>query len=280
MTSIAVVTGGAGSMGSACATALASDVDVVLLSDIDAQRLEVVGKEVQQTTTANIVTTVGDLGDPHFALDLATRSAELGELRALVHTAGLSPAMAGWHEILRVDLVASARLLEAFLPLVVKGSVAVCVASVSGHMGEFDPAMDAVLDEPLAADLEARFVSAAGDEPDAGNTYRLAKRGVIRMCRRAAIEWGAQGGRVISLSPGLIDTEMGRLELQHQPIKQWLAEITPVSGERSEPDTVLPGRTHHISDTVAFLCSKHAEFISGCDILVDGGLLAALEHSS
>ena len=101
MTSIAVVTGGAGSMGSACATALASDVDVVLLSDIDAQRLEVVGKEVQQTTTANIVTTVGDLGDPHFALDLATRSAELGELRALVHTAGLSPAMAGWHEICR-----------------------------------------------------------------------------------------------------------------------------------------------------------------------------------
>lgn len=69
------------------------------------------------------------------------------------------------------------------------------MASVSGHMGEFDPAMDAVLDEPHAADLEARFVSAAGDEPDAGNTYRLAKRGVIRMCRRAAIEWGAQGGR-------------------------------------------------------------------------------------
>ena len=143
-------------------------------------------------------------------------------------------------------------------------------------MGAFDPAMDAVLDDPLAADLEARFQSLAGDEPDPGATYRLAKRGVIRLCERAAVAWGARGGRVVSLSPGLIDTEMGRLELVHNPIKTWMAEMTPVGGDRSGSDTVLPGRADDIANTVAFLCSDRASFVSGCDIRVDGGLIAAM----
>lgn len=267
-------------MGAACAIVLASQVDVVLLTDINAHRLATVAQEIRSTTNTTIVTIVGDLSDPTFAGVLATNTASLGELRAVAHTAGLSPTMADWKEILAVDLVASARLVDAFLPLVCSGSVAVCVASVSGHMGEFDSAMDEVLDDPLAVELYDRFAAAAGGEPDPGNTYRLAKRGVIRLCRRAAVAWGAHGGRVVSLSPGLIDTEMGRLELEHQPIKAWLADITPVGGGRAGSEVVLPGQISDIADTIAYLCSERAAFISGCDILVDGGLLAALQHHS
>ncbi len=138
--------------------------------------------------------------------------------------------MAPWDEILRVDLIGVALLLDAFLPLVGAGSVAVCLASIAGHMGAFDPAMDALLDDVLAPDLEARYLAACGADPDSGATYRLAKRAVIRLCARAAVTWGARGGRVVSVSPGLIDTEMGRLELVHNPIKEWMAEITPVGG--------------------------------------------------
>ncbi len=181
-------------------------------------------------------------------------------------------------EILRVDLAAVAALLDAFLPQVGPGSAAVCLASVSGHMGAFDPAIDAVLDDPLATDLEARFQSLAGPDPDPGATYRLAKRGVIRLCERAAVAWGARGGRVVSLSPGLIDTAMGRLELLHNPIKNMLAELTPVGGERSGPDIVLPGLADDIATTVAFLCSNRAAFVSWCDLRVDGGLVAAMNQ--
>jgi NAD(P)-dependent dehydrogenase (short-subunit alcohol dehydrogenase family) len=52
-----------------------------------------------------------------------------------------------------------------------------------------------------------------------------------------------------------------------------------VGGDRSG-DTILPGRTDDIARTVAFLCSGAAAFISGCDILVDGGLIAAMHHQS
>ncbi len=265
-------------MGSACVLALAPADDVVLLTDVDGDRLAALTEHIERETTTKVCTAVGNLGEPAFVVDLAARADALGDLHSLVHAAGLSPAMAGWREILRVDLAASARLLDAFLAHVVPGSVAVCLASVSGHMGAFDPAMDEVLDDPLAADFEARFQALAGDEPDSGATYRLAKRGVIRLCERAAVAWGARDGRVVSLSPGLIDTAMGRLELVHNPIKTWMAEITPVGGDRSGSETVLPGRADDVANTVAFLCSDRASFVSGCDVRVDGGLIAAMNR--
>jgi NAD(P)-dependent dehydrogenase (short-subunit alcohol dehydrogenase family) len=83
---------------------------------------------------------------------------------------------------------------------------------------------------------------------------------------------------VVSVSPGLIDTGMGRLELVENPIKEHLASMTPVRSSRNDADTVLPGHTADIAEMVVFLCSDRARFVSGCDLLVDGGLLAALDH--
>jgi NAD(P)-dependent dehydrogenase (short-subunit alcohol dehydrogenase family) len=265
-------------MGSACAVALVPAVDVVLLTDVNEERLAATAARIARESPARVCTAVGNLGEPAFIVELAARAGVLGDLRALVHCAGLSPAMADWREILRIDLAAVARLLDAFLPLAGPGSAAVCLASVSGHMGAFDPAMDEVLDDPLAADFEARFESFAGVDPHPGATYRLAKHAVIRLCERVAVEWGRRGARVVSLSPGLIDTEMGRLELVHNPIKTRMAEMTPVGGDRSGSDTVLPGRAEDIANAVAFLCSEQAAFVSGCDIRVDGGLIGAMNH--
>ena len=278
MTAVSVITGAAGAMGSKCASAVSRDVDVVLLTDIDAERLALAADEIQRSTDAKVHTVVGDIAAPHVVDALAARAAELGALRALVQTAGLSPSMAGWRDILNVDLVAVARALDAFRPLVVRGSVAVCISSISAHMGEFDPELDAILDSPLAADFIARFQAFASVEPDPGATYRLAKHAVLGLCERAAVTWGAAGGRVVSLSPGLIDTEMGRLELQHHAIKKWMAEITPTGARTNDGNTVLPGRVDDIANAVAFVCSQRASFISGCDLLVDGGLLAAMSH--
>jgi NAD(P)-dependent dehydrogenase (short-subunit alcohol dehydrogenase family) len=221
---------------------------------------------------------VGDLLDSAFTSELAARASTLGRLGALVHTAGLSPSMASWDDILRVDLVASARLLDAFEPLVEPASVAVCIASIAGHVGRFDPADDQLLAGPFDDEFEARFLAVVGDEPDAGITYRLAKRGVLQLCERAAISWGRSGGRVVSVSPGLIDTAMGRLELTQNPIKTWMAEITPVGHGRGALDSPLPGLVDDVARVVAFLCSDDAAFVSGCDIRVDGGLVSAMDH--
>ncbi len=280
MTAVTVVTGAAGAMGIACARTLAADADLMLLTDVDAARLHAAAELIQHESDTSVDELVVDLGDPGAAIEIANHAATRGQLHRLVHTAGLSPTMAGWQEILRVDLTAAARLLDAFLPQVEPTSVAVCLASIAGHLGTFDPAMDILLDDPLAPDLDVRFRAAWSAEPDSGATYRLAKRGLIRLCARAAITWGARGGRVVSLSPGLIDTEMGRLELVHNPIKRWMAELTPVRAGRADAAAVLPGRVDDIAATVAFLCSDAASFVSGCDLRVDGGLVAAMDQQA
>lgn len=279
MTAVTVVTGAAGAMGGACARALSTGTDVLLLTDINDVRLHAAAAALERGAGAEMHSFVADLGHPSEITNLATRAAELGELHGLVHTAGLSPAMAPWDEILRVDLVGVARLLDAFLPQVGPHSVAVCLASVAGHMGAFDPAMDAVLDDVFTPDLEANYRVALGSEPDSGTTYRLAKRAVIRLCERVAVTWGRRGGRVVSLSPGLIDTEMGRLELADNPIKTWMVETTPLSARRCNDETLLPGRADDIAAAVAFLCSDAASFVSGCDLRVDGGLIGAMNQA-
>ena len=186
--------------------------------------------------------------------------------------------MADWREILRVDLVGTARLLAAFFDRVVPGSVSVCVASIAGHIGTFDPQMDVVLDQPLVADFAERFRAEFGTDPDPGSTYRLAKRGVIRLCERTAVAWGSRGGRVTSLSPGLMDTAMGRLELTNNAIKEEMVKLTPSRSTRQGPDGALPGHPDDVARAVAFLCSDDASFVSGCDIRVDGGLIAAMQQ--
>jgi len=278
MSTVSVVTGAGGEMGAACALALAPAVDVLLLTDIDRPRLETVARRVEEATSTKVDTIAGDIGDRGFIEQLAVRAEPLGELRALVHTAGLSPTTADWRQILRIDLAAVPLLLDTFLPAVVPGSVAVCIASIAAHIGEFDPAMDAVCDQPLSPDFEDRYLALAGSPADSGTAYRLAKRGVVGYCERAAVTWGTRGGRVVSVSPGLIDTSMGRLELEHHEIKRWMAAITPVGGDRTGADTVLPGLADDVAGTVTFLCSDGAAFISGCDIRVDGGLIAAMNH--
>jgi NAD(P)-dependent dehydrogenase (short-subunit alcohol dehydrogenase family) len=280
MRQVAIVTGAAGAMGSACARAVGSTVDDLLLTDCDGAGLTTVADQLASDTGATVSTVLGDIGDPGLATELAARTADRGELRSLVHTAGVSPSMAGWRDILRTDLTGVERLLGVLAERAVPGSAAVCLASISGLMGTFDPEMDAVLDRPLRPDFPERFRAHFSEDPDPGATYRLAKRGVIRSCERAAVAWGARGGRVISLSPGLIDTPMGRLELAAHPVKEGMARLTPIRSTRQDPGLPLPGNVADIAAAVKFLCSDAAAFISGCDLRVDGGLIAAMQHGN
>ena len=191
-------------------------------------------------------------------------------MRAVAHAAGISPTMADWRRVLHVDLVGTALLLEALTPLVVKGTAAVCFASMASQLmvGADRPAVDAVLDDPLHHDFEDRLCAAIGAELEhPGIAYGWAKRGVQRLVRRTAVRWGPAGGRISSISPGMIDTPQGRQEAAAQPAMALLLQQTPLGRE---------GEAVEIARVVAFLCSDAASFLTGTDILVDGGVCAAV----
>lgn len=266
---VTIITGAGGGMGRACVERLRGGR--LLLVDIDDRSLE----EVQQLAPeAECV--VADLG-ARASIDGLVRQATLsGGLERLVHLAGVSPMMDDAARILNVDLVGTAALLDGLVPTAGAGSVAICVASIAAHLMPFSPETLAVLDEPLLPDIAARLERTLGSELGSGTAYALAKHGVVRLCQRAAAAWGARGARVLSVSPGLIDTAMGRLELKDNPGKQGLIGLTPIHAPDDEGSADLPGRPADIADAIAFLAGPQARFVSGCDVRVDGGLVAAL----
>jgi NAD(P)-dependent dehydrogenase (short-subunit alcohol dehydrogenase family) len=264
-----VVTGGAGGMGVAIAHALAP-LGTVILADIDADRLESVRRDLAQAG-ASVETAVCDVTKEEDVVALGERVGALGGLRALAHTAGLSPQMSDGRTVLDVDLVGTARVLDALAPHAGPGTAAVCVGSIAGY-ADLAPELDTLLDDPLA-DGFLDVVAARLTVPlDGTMGYVLAKRGVMRACERLSGPWGRQGARLVSIAPGLIDTEMGRLEMTDSEIVTALIEATPIKRPEHSP---LPGSVADIAALVEFLCSDAGSFISGCDIRIDGGLIGS-----
>jgi NAD(P)-dependent dehydrogenase (short-subunit alcohol dehydrogenase family) len=260
-----VVVTGIGGMGVACARRLGAGRQLVV-ADFDAEKLEREAAALAQDGFAVTPHHV-DVSDRSSVDGLAGAAASLGTFRTLVHTAGLSPTQASADRVLTVDMLGTDHVLDGFLPHVTDGSVAVCIASMAGHMAGLPPEQEAALASAATEDLIATVGPV--DHLAFGGTYSLAKRVNQLRVERFAGLWGAQGGRVVSISPGIISTPMGRQELEEGSTEQMegLLSISPVPRF---------GTAEDIAAAVDWLAGPAASFVSGCDLRVDGGVTAAL----
>jgi len=255
---VGVVTGAASGMGRACVERLRGTVEQLVAVDLRAPELD------------GTIGVACDVSDPDAVRALAARVAELGRFRTLVHAAGLSPTMADPGRIVDVNLVGTASVLDAFEPLVTDGSAAVCFASSAGYLPLelLGPELAALVQDPRADGFVER---AAALLPDPGMAYAWSKVGVQLEAAKAAVRWGPRGGRVVSVSPGLIDTPMGRQEFEQQPVMQQILDDTPIH---------RLGTADEVAAVCAFLASDDASFVSGIDVLVDGASGAATRTAS
>jgi NAD(P)-dependent dehydrogenase (short-subunit alcohol dehydrogenase family) len=264
---VTVVTGAARGMGLACAQRLAAEGHALIVADIDAA-LDQTAAELARAHGVTVEAYRCDVSDRAAVAGLAERVGASGWLRALVHAAGVSPTMGDWRRMFQIDLVGTALVVDALRPLARAGSAAVCLASSAAHMlpAPTDPAADAMFDDALAPDFLERLASTY-DGVDPGLAYGSAKRAVIRLVGRESVAWGRLGARICSISPGTIDTPMGQQEMAGQPFMATMLEHTPLG---------RLGQAEEIANVVAFLVSPEASYMTGCDLLVDGGTVPGL----
>jgi NAD(P)-dependent dehydrogenase (short-subunit alcohol dehydrogenase family) len=264
MAEVVVVTG-VGGMGVACAHRLGAGRHLVL-ADFDERKLGAVSDALAAdgfTVTPHTV----DVSDRASVDALVDAVRAIGPLRTLVHTAGLSPTQATAERVLEVDMLGTDHVLAAFFDIVQEGTVAVCIASMAGSMANLPPDRERALATAATEDLMSELEGV--DLGDFGATYSVAKRINQLRVEQAAVKWGTRGGRVVSISPGIISTPMTHQELSEGAGEQMqgMLAISPVP---------RIGTAEDIASAVQWLASPQASFVSGCDLRVDGGVTAAI----
>jgi NAD(P)-dependent dehydrogenase (short-subunit alcohol dehydrogenase family) len=261
-----VITGGSGGMGKATAKLVGKE-GTVLLADVSEEHLVQTKEELAAIGITDVYYQTVDITSKENVAALAEKASQLGTLKGLVHTAGLSPTMADSKRITEVNLVGTGIVLDAFLPLATTGTSVVCISSMSGHMAPRQGPYTEILKQPLADNvIEAMEQFSQGDS---GAAYSLSKLGVLLIVEDQAWVWGEKGARINSISPGTINTPMGRQEASQQEQMKMMLDITPLRRE---------GEAFEIAAATEFLLSDAASYITGIDLRVDGGTIANLNQ--
>jgi NAD(P)-dependent dehydrogenase (short-subunit alcohol dehydrogenase family) len=259
---------GAGGMGQAIARRLGSG-KTVLLADYNDETLQAVaasltcdGYHVQARSV--------DVSSAESVGGLAREAAALGSVTQVAHTAGLSPSQAPTAAILAVDLLGVALVLDEFATVIAPGGAGVVIASMAGHLfPPLTPEQERAVAATPAQELLGLGFIAELTEP--GLAYGVAKRANHIQVQAAAKVWGERGARINSISPGIISTPMGQQELGSPQGDGMRAMIAASPARRV-------GTPDDIAATAAFLLGPDASFITGADLLVDGGVTAALRQ--
>jgi NAD(P)-dependent dehydrogenase (short-subunit alcohol dehydrogenase family) len=174
--------------------------------------------------------------------------------------------------VMRTNAVGTLNVNEVFYESAGEGSAIVNVASMAAHMlpEELVPTKHF----PLAFTDEDAFMAQmlaacdiAGEEARSGIAYAVSKSFVKWYSSSQSERFGSRGVRIVSVSPGSIDTEMGRLEEQAGAGAMVADAAVPRWGTREE-----------MAELLAFCAGDKATFMTGTDILNDGGVVASMRE--
>lgn len=262
---------GVGGMGEAIARRIGT-AKTVLLADFDETLLERTSSALRGDGFA-VETRSVDVSSRASVNDFARTAVSIGRVAQVVHTAGLSPVQASKDAVLAVDLVGVAHTIDEFGAVIASGGAGLVIASNAGQQAADRLPADlqqALADTPTDELLSLPFLAAL---PDAGAAYSVAKRSNQLRMHAASTAWGRRGARINTISPGVISTPMGQAELGG-PHGEIMRAMISASG------TGRIGTPTDIAAAAAFLLGPDASFITGTDLLVDGGVTAAVRSGA
>ncbi len=263
MKTVCVITGGGSGMGLAAAKCMPKEKIIVVtgrtLSKLEkaVAELNALGYEAYAKTC--------DTSKREDVIALADYAAGLGTIKNVIHSAGLSPAMADPEKLMRVNALGTVYVNQEFSRRMPQGGVIVDISSNSAYMLPDFLANKKTF--ALAETNEALFLKKSlklskmlkDAYKSSGLAYGLSKKFVIWYAAKCAYEYGEKKIRVVSLSPGLIATDMGNLEAKEG------ASLLKTTAEKRM------GLPEELGYAIATVADERNGYLAGVDILCDGG---------
>lgn len=263
MAKVCVITGGGSGMGLEAAKLMPKDRIILLAGRTEGKLLKAVDELAALGFEAYAKTC--DTSDRESVKALVAYADALGKVVTVINSAGLSPAMAKPETIVRVNALGTVYVNEEFSKVMKKGGVIVDVASNSAYIlpnfliNRKVYALADTDEEKFVKKMVGKSNLAKGDYQRSGFAYSLSKNFVVWYAQKCAFEYGSQGIRVVSLSPGLIATDMGNLEAKDGGM------LIGFSAEERM------GKPEELGFALAMVADERNGYLAGVDILCDGG---------
>ena len=258
---------GAGSMGTAIVRRIAAGKKI-LLGDISEKNLEKVSRDFRyggydvETMTVNAL-------EKESVHAFAQKAASLGSVMYFIDTAGASPNQAKPEHIVVLDMIGTGYAVDAFGEVMAPGGAGLIISSQTGYMYPIPYETEQqILNTPTEELMELPFIRDVALQ-NSGRAYMIAKRvNHLQAMKAAATTWKARRARINTISPGVIVTPLAYDEFAAAG-EGYQRMIDASAAERT-------GTSDEIAEAGAFLLGEHAGFITGTDLLIDGGTIAAI----
>ena len=266
MANVCVITGGGSGMGLETARNIDKDT-ILVLTGRTVSKLEN-AKELLEAEGHEVHLTACDVSIRRDVHELCLLAASLGTIKTVIHAAGLSPTMADARTIILANAVGTKNVNMEFYKYMNDGGVIVDVSSSSAYDAPGILIKHQIYEE--AEYQEEAFIKhmtgeanlARDDYNKSGMAYVLSKNFVVWYAQKCAHEFARKGIRVVSVSPGLIETGMGTQEVEKSEFAQQMIERTCEK---------RMGKPEELGFAIASIADERNGYLSGIDVLIDGG---------
>ncbi len=267
MKSVCVITGGGSGIGFATAKIMGEEGYYVILVGRTAKKLETAVSELQ-TLGIEAEAFSCDISNRESTNLLANTALERGEVKTVIHAAGMSPHMGDAQHIMEANALGTINVNDAFYEVMHDGGCIIDTSSIAAYL---TPQIImpkhcyrlSRIDRDKFMKQMMRRVNIFPQKVRSGVAYGISKNFVIWFAKTDAARFGEKGVRVLSITPGNFDTPMGELEkdeamtyLQYNAIKRL-------------------GQPEEIARLYAALADDRMGYLTGTDILCDGGCVAS-----
>lgn len=266
MKKVCVITGGGSGMGLATAKVMGKDY-YIIISGRTVKKLEGAIDELKDLGI-EAESFPCDVSVRESVISLAKRASEIGSIETVIHAAGMSPTMGDAHKLMEVNALGTINVNEVFFDYMADGGCLIDVASMSGYFlpGFILPKKAFKLSRINRKKFMSKMMKRVKVFPKRLHSqisYGISKAFVIWYAKTDAAKFGTRNIRVLSVSPGSFETPMGDAE------KDSLDEYIEASAMKRLGDV------DEIAHLFAFITDKKVGYLTGTDILVDGGCVAS-----